>query len=54
MGGWVGGGMDTIECQKRPTIVSKETYYIGMDTNIYIACPRQVVTFAPKVIIACL
>jgi hypothetical protein len=26
-----------------------------MDTNIYIACPRQVVAFAPKVIIiACL
>ena len=35
--------------------VSKETYYIGMDTNIYIACRRQVVAFAPKVIIiACL
>jgi hypothetical protein len=27
----------------------------GMDTNIYIACLRQVVAFAPKVIIiACL
>ena len=24
----------------------------GMDTNIYIACLRQVVAFAPKVVIA--
>ena len=26
----------------------------GMDTYMYIACLRQVVAFAPKVIIACL
>ncbi len=28
-------------------------YGLWMDTNIYIACLRQVVAFAPKVIIAC-
>jgi hypothetical protein len=43
--------LSSTDRQKGSGLVAEEWVGRGMDTNIYIACLRQVVAFAPKVII---